>query len=428
MATATATAAKRTAAAATERGASRAQVSQLQPFNWTGTDKRGVKIKGDYSAKNEQMVRAELRRQGITPLSVRKKSKPLFGSSGKSIKARDIAVFSRQIAVMMAAGVPLVQSLEIVASGQNNVRMKNMLTELKTNIEGGSSLAESMAKFPVQFDELYCNLVKAGESAGVLDTVLDTVATYKENIETIKGKIKKAMFYPTAVLAVAFLVSTILLIFVVPQFEAVFKNFGSELPAFTQMIVNMSRFLTAHWFIMLLWVAGTIAALIFTYKRSPRFAHFCARAVLKLPVVGQILHHSAIARFSRTLGVTFAAGVPLVEALDSVSGATGSPVYNDAVKRIREEVSVGHQLQLAMRQVNLFPNMVVQMVAIGEEAGALDKMLFKIAEFYEQEVNNAVDALSSLLEPFIMVIIGVIVGGLVIGMYLPIFKLAAVVG
>jgi len=428
MATATATAAKRTAAAATERGASRAQVSQLQPFNWTGTDKRGVKIKGDYSAKNEQMVRAELRRQGITPLSVRKKSKPLFGSSGKSIKARDIAVFSRQIAVMMAAGVPLVQSLEIVASGQNNVRMKNMLTELKTNIEGGSSLAESMAKFPVQFDELYCNLVKAGESAGVLDTVLDTVATYKENIETIKGKIKKAMFYPTAVLAVAFLVSTILLIFVVPQFEAVFKNFGSELPAFTQMIVNMSRFLTAHWFIMLLWVAGTIAALIFTYKRSPRFAHFCARAVLKLPVVGQILHHSAIARFSRTLGVTFAAGVPLVEALDSVSGATGSPVYNDAVKRIREDVSVGHQLQLAMRQVNLFPNMVVQMVAIGEEAGALDKMLFKIAEFYEQEVNNAVDALSSLLEPFIMVIIGVIVGGLVIGMYLPIFKLAAVVG
>ena len=359
---------------------------------------------------------------------MKKKSKPLFGAAGKTIKPRDIAVFSRQLAVMMAAGVPMVQSFDIVAGGQNNVRMKNMITDIKTNIEGGSTLAESLAKYPVQFDELFCNLVKAGESAGVLDTVLDTVATYKENIETIKGKIKKAMFYPTAVLAVAFLVSTILLIFVVPQFESVFKNFGSELPAFTQMIVNMSRFLTAHWFIMLLWVAGTIAALIFTYKRSPWFAHFCARAVLKLPVVGQILHHSAIARFSRTLGVTFAAGVPLVEALDSVSGATGSPVYNDAVKRIREDVSVGHQLQLAMRQVNLFPNMVVQMVAIGEEAGALDKMLFKIAEFYEQEVNNAVDALSSLLEPFIMVIIGVIVGGLVIGMYLPIFKLAAVVG
>jgi type IV pilus assembly protein PilC len=424
---ATATAAKR-ATTTLDRGAARAQVNQLQPYNWTGTDKRGVKIKGDYAAKNEQMVRAELRRQGITPLSIRKKSKPLFGGAGKAIKARDIAVFSRQIAVMMAAGVPLVQGLEIIANGQTNPRMKTMLVELKTNIEGGSSLAESMSRFPLQFDELYCNLVKAGEAAGVLDTVLDTVATYKENIEAIKGKIKKAMFYPAMVLAVALIVSAILLIFVVPQFEAVFKNFGAGLPAFTQAIVDLSRFLTGHWFIMLCWVAGTVAGIMFAYKRSPRFAHFCARAVLKLPVVGQILHHSAIARFARTLGVTFAAGVPLVEALDSVSGATGSPVYNDAVKRIRDDVSVGHQLQLAMRQANLFPNMVVQMVAIGEEAGALDKMLFKIAEFYEQEVSNAVDALSSLLEPFIMIIIGVIVGSLVIGMYLPIFKLAAVVG
>ena len=421
MATATAT-------KAVDRGAARAQVSQLQPFNWTGTDKRGVKMKGDYSAKNEQMVRAELRRQGITPLSVRKKSKPLFGAAGKTIKPRDIAVFSRQLAVMMAAGVPMVQSFDIVAGGQNNVRMKNMITDIKTNIEGGSTLAESLAKYPVQFDELFCNLVKAGESAGVLDTVLDTVATYKENIESIKGKIKKAMFYPAMVFAVAIIVSAILLIFVVPQFETVFKNFGAQLPAFTQAIVDTSRFLTAHWFIMLVWIVGVVFGIITLYKRSPAFAHFCARAVLKLPVVGQILHHSAIARFSRTLGVTFAAGVPLVEALDSVSGATGSPVYNEAVKRIREDVSVGHQLQLAMRQANLFPNMVVQMVAIGEEAGALDKMLFKVAEFYEQEVSNAVDALSSLLEPFIMIIIGLIVGSLVIGMYLPIFKLAAVVG
>jgi len=262
----------------------------------------------------------------------------------------------------------------------------------------------------------------------VLDTVLDTIATYKENIEAIKGKIKKAMFYPAMVFAVAILVTTILLIFVVPQFEDVFKNFGAQLPAFTQMIVDASRFLTNYWFLVLIWIVGVIAALIFAYKRSPRFAHFCARAVLKLPVVGQILRQSAIARFSRTLGVTFAAGVPLVEALDSVAGATGSPVYNDAVKRIREDVAVGHQLQLAMRQTNVFPNMVVQMVAIGEESGALDKMLFKVAEFYEQEVNNAVDALSSLLEPFIMVIIGTLVGGLVVGMYLPIFKLAAVVG
>ncbi|MDR3386984.1 MAG: type II secretion system F family protein [Rudaea sp.] len=424
MATATATS-KQTAA---EIGRVRAQVSQMQTFHWVGTDKRGAKMKGEYSSKNATLVKAELRRQGINPLSVKVKGKPLFGAAGSTIKARDIAVFSRQIAVMMAAGVPMVQAFDIVAGGQTNVRMKNMLIDIKTNIEGGSTLAEALGKYPVQFDELFCNLVKAGESAGVLDTVLDTVATYKENIEAIKGKIKKAMFYPAMVFAVAILVSAILLIFVVPQFEDVFKNFGAQLPAFTQMIVNLSRFLTGHWFLMLLWVVGTIAAVIFAYKRSPRFAHLCARAVLKLPVIGQILHQSAIARFSRTLGVTFAAGVPLVEALDSVSGATGSPIYNDAVKRIREDVSVGHQLQLAMRQVNLFPNMVVQMVAIGEESGALDKMLFKIAEFYEQEVNNAVDALSSLLEPFIMVIIGFLVGSMVVGMYLPIFKLAAVVG
>ncbi|HZP65305.1 MAG TPA: type II secretion system F family protein [Rudaea sp.] len=423
---ATATAAAKTTAA--QVGAARSQVSGLQTFSWVGTDKRGVKIKGEYASKNATLVKAELRRQGINPITVKQKAKPLFGSSGKTIKAREIAVFSRQIAVMMAAGVPMVQGFDIIASGQNNPRMKNMLLDVKTNIEGGSTLAEALGKYPVQFDELYRNLVRAGESAGVLDTVLDTVATYKENIEAIKGKIKKAMFYPAIVFAVAILVSAILLIFVVPQFEAVFKNFGAELPAFTQMIVTASRFLTSYWYIVLLAVAGTAIALIALYKRSPAFAHFCARAVLKLPVVGQILHQSAIARFSRTLGVTFSAGVPLVEALDSVSGATGSPVYNDAVKRIREDVAVGHQLQLAMRQTNLFPNMVVQMVAIGEESGALDKMLYKVAEFYEQEVNNAVDALSSLLEPLIMVIIGVLVGGMVVGMYLPIFKLAAVVG
>ncbi|MHB8446855.1 MAG: type II secretion system F family protein [Rudaea sp.] len=425
MATATATS---RANAITDRGRARSQISELTTYAWTGTDKRGVKMKGDYAAKNASMVKAELRRQGINPLAVKPKGKPLFGSTGKTIKARDIAVFSRQIAVMMAAGVPMVQGIEIMAGGSSNPRMKNMLMDVKSNIEGGSSLHEAMGKYPVQFDELYRNLVKAGESAGVLDTVLDTVATYKENIEAIKGKIKKAMFYPAIVFAVAILVSAILLIFVVPQFEDVFKNFGAQLPAFTQMIVNASRFLTSYWWFVLMWVIGIVVALIFAYKRSPRFAHFLARAVLKLPVVGQILHQSAIARFSRTLGVTFAAGVPLVEALDSVAGATGSPIYNDAVKRIREDVAVGHQLQLAMRQTNLFPNMVVQMVAIGEESGALDKMLFKVAEFYEQEVNNAVDALSSLLEPFIMVIIGVIVGGLVVGMYLPIFKLAAVVG
>jgi type IV pilus assembly protein PilC len=329
---------------------------------------------------------------------------------------------------MMSAGVPMVQGFEIVAGGQTNPRMKDMLTDIKTNIEGGSALHESLAKFPVQFDELFCNLVKAGESAGVLDTVLDTIATYKENIESLKGKIKKAMYYPAIVIAVAILVSCILLMFVVPQFEAVFKNFGADLPAFTQMLVTASRFMVSYWWMLLLIVVGSIFGLIFLYKRSEKFAHFIGRSLLKLPVVGEILRQSAIARFARTLGVTFRAGVPLVEALDSVSAATGSVVYNDAVKRVREDVAVGHQLQLAMRQTNLFPNMVVQMVAIGEEAGALDKMLFKVADFYEEEVNNAVDALASLLEPFIMVIIGVLVGGMVIGMYLPIFKLAAVVG
>jgi len=423
MATATATANK-----TGQVGRARAQVSQLQPFIWVGRDKRGTKIKGEYTAKNPSLVRAELRRQGINPTSVKPKGKPLFGASGRRIKAREIAVFSRMISVMMSAGVPMVQAFEIIANGQTNPRMKNMLMDIKTNIEGGSTLAEALHQHPVQFDELYCNLVKAGEQAGVLDTVLDTIATYKENIESLKSKIKKALFYPAMVMTVALVVSAILLLFVVPQFEAVFANFGAQLPAFTQMIVNMSRFMISYWWLVLMWVVGSIAAVVILYKRSPRFAHFIARAVLKLPIVGKILHESAIARFARTLAVTFAAGVPLVEALDSVGQATGSPVYNDAVKRIREDVAVGHQLQLAMRQTNLFPNMVVQMVAIGEESGALDKMLFKVADFYEEEVNNAVDALASLMEPFIMVVIGVLVGGMVVGMYLPIFKLAAVVG
>jgi type IV pilus assembly protein PilC len=422
------TAIKARAAATTKLGKQRAQLSQMQTYTWVGLDKRGVKLKGEQVSKNANMVKADLRKQGINPQSVTAKGKPLFGKAGKKIKGRDIAVFARQLATMMAAGVPMVQGFEIVAGGQSNPRMKDMLTDIKSDIEGGSALNEALGKHPTQFDELFCNLVRAGESAGVLDTVLDTIATYKENIEAIKGKIKKAMFYPAAVLSVALIVACILLIFVIPQFETVFKNFGADLPAFTQMLVNMSRFMVSYWWMVLGIFAGTVFGLMMLYKRSLRFQHFIGRLVLKLPVIGQILRQSAIARFARTLGVTFRAGVPLVEALDSVANATGSIVYNDAVKRIREDVSVGHQLQLAMRQTNLFPNMVVQMVAIGEEAGALDKMLFKVAEFYEEEVNNAVDSLSSLLEPMIMVIIGVIVGGMVVGMYLPIFKLGAVVG
>lgn len=427
MATATAAALKAKAATA-QRGRDRAKVSEMQTFTWVGLDKRGIRIKGEAVSKNASLVKADLRKQGINPQVVKAKAKPLFGSSGKAIKGRDIAVFSRQLATMMAAGVPMVQGFEIVAGGQSNQRMKDMLTNIKVDIEGGSALHEALGKYPVQFDELFVNLVKAGESAGVLDTVLDTIATYKENIEAIKGKIKKAMFYPAAVISVAILVSAILLIFVIPQFEAVFQNFGADLPAFTQLLVDLSRFMVSYWWMVLGIFLAVIFGIIALYKRSEKFAHFVGRMMLKIPIIGEILRQSAIARYSRTLGVTFKAGVPLVEALDSVSNATGSVVYNDAVKRIREDVSVGHQLQLAMRQTNLFPNMVVQMVAIGEEAGALDAMLFKIAEFYETEVNNAVDALSSLLEPLIMVVIGVVVGSMVVGMYLPIFKLGAVVG
>ncbi|WP_372177101.1 type II secretion system F family protein [Xanthomonas axonopodis pv. phyllanthi] len=402
--------------------------SQMQPFVWEGTDKRGIKMKGEQSARNVNMLRAELRRQGITPTVVKPKPKPLFGAAGKKVGPKDIAFFSRQMATMMKSGVPIVGSLEIIGEGHKNPRMRKMVGQIRTDIEGGSSLHEAISKHPVQFDELYRNLVRAGEGAGVLETVLDTVANYKENIEALKGKIKKALFYPAMVVAVALIVSAILLIFVVPQFEEVFKGFGAELPAFTQMIVAASRFMISYWWLMLLVIGGAITGFIFAYKRSPRMQHGMDRVILKVPVIGQIMHNSSIARFARTTAVTFKAGVPLVEALGIVAGATGNKVYEEAVLRMRDDVSVGYPVNMAMKQVNLFPHMVIQMTAIGEEAGALDAMLFKVAEYFEQEVNNAVDALSSLLEPMIMVFIGTIVGGMVIGMYLPIFKLGAVVG
>ncbi|SSM86118.1 type 4 fimbrial assembly protein [Acinetobacter baumannii] len=401
---------------------------ELQPFVWEGTDKRGVKMKGEQLAKNANLLRAELRRQGINPGQVKPKSKPLFGAAGSPIKPKDIAFFSRQMATMMKSGVPIVSSLDIIASGHKNPRMKKLVDTIRTDIEGGSSMHEAISKHPVQFDELYRNLVRAGEGAGVLETVLDTVATYKENIEALKGKIKKALFYPIMVVVVAMLVSGIMLVFVVPQFEDVFKSFGAELPAFTQMVVNLSRFMVSWWWLMLLVAIGTAVGLVMAYKRSPKMQHAMDRFVLKVPVIGQIMHNSAIARFSRTTAVTFNAGVPLVEALGIVAGATGNTVYEEAVLRMRDDVSVGYPVNMSMKQTNLFPHMVIQMTGIGEEAGALDAMLFKVAEYYEQEVNNSVDALSSLLEPMIMVFIGTIVGGMVIAMYLPIFKLGAVVG
>ena len=412
---------------AAAKSANVSRISPLDMFVWEGTDKRGTKMKGEAQGKNANLVKADLRRQGITPIVVRKKPRPLFGKAGSTITPREIATFSRQIATMMQAGVPLVTGIDIVAGGQKNPRMGDLLADIRDQLAGGTSFSEALAKHPVQFDDLFQNLVRAGEGAGVLDTVLDTIATYKERIESLKGKIKKALFYPAAVIAVAIGVSALLLLFVVPQFESLFQGFGADLPAFTQLLVDASRFLSANWFFMLAMIAGAIFAFVQAMKRSRPFAQTVDRFMLKLPIIGQILHQSAIARFARTLALTFKAGVPLVEALETCAGATGSVVYEIAVMRIREDVSVGYPMNVAMKQVNLFPHMVVQMIAIGEEAGALDTMLFKVAEFYEEEVENAVDSLSSLLEPAIMVIIGVVVGGMVVGMYLPIFKMGSVI-
>jgi len=408
-----------------QQAVQRSQITQMPTYEWVALDKRGKRMVGSMPAKNASLVKAELRRQGMNPQTVKERAKPLFGSSGSTVKPRDVAIFSRQIATMMASGVPMVQSFDIIADGQKNPRFKNMLVEVKQSIEGGSTLFEALGKYPVQFDELYRNLVRAGESAGVLDTILDTVATYKEKTEAIKGKIKKALFYPIMVLVVAFVVILIMLLFVVPVFAKTFQDSGAQLPAPTQLLVTLSSFMQEYWWIVIGGIAGGIVALIMGKKRSVKFAHFLDRLSLKIPVMGNILRQSAIARFSRTLGVTFRAGVPLVEAMDAVAGATGSVVYSNAVHQMRDDIAVGHQLQLAMRQTGLFPNMVVQMVAIGEESGALDSMLFKCAEFYEDEVSNAVDSLASLLEPLMMVILGTVIGGIVIALYLPIFKLAA---
>ena len=400
----------------------------LPMYVWEGVDKRGKVMKGEQQARNANMLRAELRKQGIQPRIVKPKPKPLFGGTGARITPKDIAVFSRQLATMMKSGVPIVMSLEIIANGQKNIRMKKMVNELRLDIEGGSSIYEAMSKHPVQFDELYRNLVRAGESSGALETVLETIATYKENMESIKGKIKKALFYPASIIAVAILVCGILMVFVVPVFKDSFASYGADLPAFTNLVFGLSAIMVKWWWLGLIIALAAGAAFISVYKRSPQLQYFIDRLVLKIPVIGMVMHNSAIARFSRTLAVTFKAGVPLVEALDSVAGATGNRVYTNAVHAIRDDVSVGYPVNVGMKQVNLFPHMVVQMTAIGEEAGALDTMLYKVAEFYEEEVNNAVDAISSLIEPFVMVIIGTMVGAIVIAMYLPIFKLAMTVG
>ncbi len=396
-------------------------------FIWTGMDKRGMRVKGQTRGTNPSLIKADLRRQGIKPLKVKKQSALFSKSAKKKIKPKDIAVFFRQLATMMGAGVPLVQAFEIIGRGHDNAGMRDLLLKIKNEVESGTSLSESLAKHPIYFDDLVINLVNAGEQAGVLETLLDKIATYKEKTEYLKSKIKKAMFYPAAVIVVAVIVTSILLIFVVPQFEQLFSSFGADLPAFTRLVVNLSEFMQQWWWLVFGGLIGTIIGFLQGKKRSRKFARVLDRFVLKIPVVGPIMHKAAVARYARTLSTMFAAGVPLVEALESVAGATGNVVYSDAVLMIRDSVATGQQLQFAMSQTGLFPNMVEQMVAIGEESGALDSMLAKVADFYEQEVDDAVDALSSLLEPLIMSILGILIGGLVVAMYLPIFKLGAAI-
>jgi type IV pilus assembly protein PilC len=402
-----------------------AQAAKQYPFSWQGKDPKGTVLKGTLIAVNEAAVRASLRRQGLVPTQIRRQSS-LFKKRSK-ITSADIALFSRQLATMMQAGIPLVQAFDIVATGHENPAMQRLLSTIKNDIEGGTTLADALAKHPVYFDDLFVNLVHSGEQSGALETLLDKIATYKEKTEAIKKKIKKALTYPLAVIVVAIIVTSILLVFVIPQFEDLFQGFGADLPAFTQFVVGLSQFVRSNGVFI---VIGLIAAAsTFTYfkKRSRPFNHFLDRMILKIPVIGEIMKKAAIARFTRTLSTMFAAGVPLVEALESVAGATGNIIFENATMEIRTEVATGQRLQRAMEATELFPNMVIQMVAVGEESGSLDEMCAKVADFYERDVDDAVDNLSSLLEPMIMAILGVLVGGLVIAMYLPIFKLGAVV-
>jgi type IV pilus assembly protein PilC len=395
------------------------------PYAWEGKDKKGNRVKGRSLAPDEVALRSELRRQGIVAQKVRKQSSAVK-SGGKPTQA-DIAIFSRQLATMLGAGIPLVQAFEIVGNGHDKPSVQKLILDIKADIESGTSLHESLAKHPLYFDDLYTNLVEAGEQAGALEGLLEKIATYKEKSEAIKKKVKKALFYPAAVLAVAVIVSIILLVFVIPQFESLFKGFGADLPAFTQMVVNLSKFVQAKGIYIGVVMGGAVYTFLYFKKRSKALRVFLDRISLKLPIIGPILNKAAIARYARTLSTMFAAGVPLVEALESVAGATGNVVYEDAVKKMRDEVATGTRLQRAMETTGLFPNMVIQMIAVGEESGALDEMAGKVANFYEEDVDNAVDSMSSLLEPLIMAILGVLVGGMVIAMYLPIFKLGSVV-
>jgi type IV pilus assembly protein PilC len=397
---------------------------KLDTFQWEGKDKQGKAIKGEMEAASPAIVNASLRRQGINPLKVQKRRAPLFQSK-KKITGKDIAIFSRQLATMLQSGIPVAQAFDIVGKGHENPSMQTLIMAIKQDVEAGTNLTQALAKHPLYFDSLFCNLVAAGEQAGILDGILDKIATYKEKIEGIKSKIKSALFYPTAVVVVAFIVTAILLIFVVPQFEAMFKGFGGDLPALTQLVVNLSKTFQNYWYLIFGSIIGAVMFFSYSYKRSKKMQEGMDRIMLKAPVVGEIVKKATIARFARTLSTMFAAGVPLVEALDSVAGASGNSVYFNGTMAIKSDVSTGMQLQAAMNSTGLFPNMVVQMVAIGEESGELDKMLGKVADFYESEVDDMVAGLSSLLEPIIMAFLGVVVGGMVIAMYLPIFKMGS---
>lgn len=401
--------------------------AKVDMYAWEGTDRTGKRVKGEMSGASDALVKAQLRRQGVNPLKVKKKAKPLLGPSKKKISSKDITIFSRQLATMMLSGVPLVQAFEIVGRGHENPSMQDLILTVKSDIEAGNTLADSLGKHPLYFNELYVNLVRAGEAAGILEDLLHKIATYLEKTESIKAKIKKALTYPIAILVVAFVITAILMIFVIPQFADMFQNFGADLPAMTQFVVTLSDFFVAYWYIIFGALGIGIYAFLQGKKRSRAFNHFLDRAMLKAPVFGDIVRKATMARFARTLSTMFAAGVPLVEAMESVAGASGNIVYHNATLKMRDEIATGTQLQSAMRDSNLFPNMVVQMVAIGEESGALDTMLSKVADFYEEEVDNAVDNLSSLMEPIIMAVLGVLIGGLVVAMYLPIFKMGQVV-
>ncbi|MGH8809466.1 MAG: type II secretion system F family protein, partial [Noviherbaspirillum sp.] len=389
----------------------KAKIEAVKEFNfkWEGTDRKGQRVKGTSMGPSDAMIKMQLRKQGINPTSVRKQSSLLAASKKKSITAGEISIFSRQMATMMAAGVPLVQALEIIGRGHDNQSMTAVVLGIKANIEGGNSFASSLAKYPLQFDDLFVNLVDAGEKSGALETLLDKIATYKEKTEAIKKKVKKALTYPAAVVVVAFIVTGVLLYFVVPTFAELFQSFGADLPAFTKLVIGLSEFVQNKWWVILLTVGGTGYGFFEGKRRSRAFRRVLDRVMLKVPVVGDILYKSAVARFARTLSTMFAAGVPLVEAMESVAKASGNIVFEEAIFTMRDRVSTGQQLQLTMQQSGIFPNMATQMVAIGEESGALDEMCAKVADFYEAEVDAMVDALSSLLEPMIMAFLGVVV-------------------